>query len=117
LDTAILFAMLAANLPNFAVAALCVVCSVLLLRSSDIPADAARIGAAGFVCLFLETIVGTGVQIALSLPRVRDAWSMPQLGLVLAAIGYLRMVLNAAGIILLARAIFIGRRRAAHASA
>jgi hypothetical protein len=110
LDTPILVAMLTINLPNLLFAAVCVGCLILLLRSSQVPADAARIGAAGFACLLVETIVAGGVQAAMILPRVMGTPPV-QLGMALAAIGYLRLVLNAAGVILIARAIFIGRAR------
>ena len=75
------------------------------------PAEAARVGAVGFVCLLLETIVGMGGMVVTM--TMRESFeSVQSMARALAGIGVLRLALQIAGLVCIAQAILAGRQRA-----
>jgi hypothetical protein len=99
---------LGASLSNLVVAMVCIVSLVFLLTAKTLPGSAVRVGAAGFICLLLDTVVGIAMQTTII--GMRDAFASDRdFGLLLAATGLVKVALNVLGLLLVARAIFAGR--------
>jgi hypothetical protein len=96
-------------------AIVCLVCLVVILRSETIAADAARLGVAGFVCLLLAKGVAIGSMAMFTTMRASFE-SVANLGLAMAGFNLVRVALEIAGLVCIARAL-LASRAGAQASA